>query len=112
MDDDGDGVVDEGAAADADEDGQSDEDPLVPRIFAVDATTKTLQELRADRTVVQNLCTHVTSFSASYWNDDAWKTAPQVTVTFVITTDAGKTYTLSGVAYLRNVLERTGKRVL
>lgn len=111
VDDDSDGNVDEGSYQDDDEDGRIDEDPMVPRIFSVDTATKTLQELTAARAVVQNLCTHVTAFSATYVDDDQPDTAPRVLLSLTITGDDAKVYTFAEYVYLRNVLERCGKRV-
>lgn len=104
MDDDGDGQVDEGSVYDDDEDGVLGETGFIPVVYSWDQGAKTLEESVAAAAANQ-LASHVTHFEAHYVQPD------RVLVTLTLTGDDGESLTFSEYAYLRNALQRTGRRV-
>jgi len=105
MDDDGDGAVDEGSPSDDDEDGLIDEDGLNPLIYVLESSNATLWEVLPQTGLSNSLCTHVTRFDLNY------KSPEKTQITLELTTDDGESITFEEVVFVRNVLQKTGKRV-
>ena len=105
MDDDGDGYIDEGNPNDNDddEDGAVDEDPTNEILY-----WRTGNELRESHHWIGDqivLSTHTTNFTATYI------TPTRIEITLELTGEDGTVVTFSEDVYIRNVLQKTGKRV-
>lgn len=113
MDDDGDGSVDEGDANDDDEDGTTDEDGLNPIIYVFDSGANTLTEHLYDAGGVTErvLSSNVSAFSATYEVPNVTH-GPRVFLSLTLLNPDGVTITLEEYAYPRNILQKSGKRVL
>jgi len=111
MDDDGDGQVDNGAShRDDDEDGDDDEDPLNPLIYAFDNGTNTLTESIPYTGEATDLSTRVTLFQVTYEAPDATH-GPRVQIALTLMGDDGESLQFVEYAYPRNTLQKIGKRV-
>ncbi len=105
IDDDGDGQVDEGDYWDDDEDGSIAEVGLIPVIYTFNSGANTLTETIPFTSETTDLSTNVTDFEAE------WQSPTLIKITLELTGDDGKVLTLSEHVHIRNVLQKTGKRV-
>jgi prepilin-type N-terminal cleavage/methylation domain-containing protein len=106
MDDNSDGVVDNGyTAADDDEDGERNEDNINPVMYTFDSFANTLREQSTYQGTTTILSTQVTNFEATYQSPTAIKLKLQ------LKGDDGKTIEFVEYVCPRNTLQKTGKRV-
>ena len=115
LDDDGDGGIDEidSAFDDDDEDGARNEDPLNPTVYQFDgaSTLSEIQYLAGGATATQVLCSAITAFTATYEPISPAK-GPRVLVSLTLSYGTGDTLTLEEYVYPRNLIQKSGKRVL
>jgi prepilin-type N-terminal cleavage/methylation domain-containing protein len=105
IDDDNDGLVDEGSIWDDDEDDSLDEVGIIPVVYTYNSGNNTLTEwfpYTGDTTV---LSTNVTAFQVEFLSPE------KILITLEITGDDGEVVDFSEVVFLRNSLQKTGKRV-
>jgi len=106
MDDNGDGVVDNGGtASDDDEDGLINEDAINPVIYTYDSVTNTLTEQSIYHGTTAILSTHVTNFEATYQSPE------EIIIRLQLRGDDERTIELVDHVCPRNTLQKTGKRV-
>ena len=114
MDDDGDGQVDEASSTfqDDDEDGFVDEDEVTTVLYTWDSTKATLTEIYPSPTdgiywspPSTVLATNVTHFKTN------WMGPERIQIELTLRGDAGETATFVENVYVRNALQRIGKRV-
>jgi hypothetical protein len=114
IDDDGDGQIDEGtgnAHLDDDEDGVQDEEAIGPIVYEFRAGPGELWERAMDPdstgwTLSETLlASNVTAFTTTF------ETPERILITLTLTGDDGESVTFSEYAYVRNVIQRNGKRV-
>ncbi len=115
FDDDGDGQVDEGGGSlkdDDDEDGVENEEEILFVVYVYNPFTDTLTEIHSDSDTGINspapqvvLSTQVTNFQAIY------ESPALIQITLELTGEDGKVVTFAEHVYIRNVLQKTGKRV-
>jgi prepilin-type N-terminal cleavage/methylation domain-containing protein len=106
MDDNGDGVVDNGGtASDDDEDGLINEDCINPVMYTFDSATNTLREESIYHGTTTTLSTHVTNFEATYQSPE------EIIIRLELRGDDGRTFELVDHVCPRNTLQKTGKRV-
>ncbi len=106
IDDDQDGEVDEGSQWDDDEDGSFGEVGHIPVIYTFNNGTNTLTETIPFTGETTDLSTHATNFMAKY------KTPTLIQITLELTGDDGKVITFEEFVCVRNILQKTGKRVM
>jgi prepilin-type N-terminal cleavage/methylation domain-containing protein len=105
MDDDGDGLVDEGAIVDDDEDGTNNEDFLNPLIYDIVSGTSTFQMSDPYKGETRVLSTRASDFQT------IWETPNRIYITLTLTGDDGKSVTFSEYVHIENAYQRIGKRV-
>ena len=115
IDDDGDGTVDEAqgaSSADDDEDGTKNEEEILFVVYTYNSVTNTLTEIHSHSTNGINspapqvvLSTRVTNFMAEYITPTLNR------ITLELTGEDGKVVQFVEHVYVRNVLQKTGKRV-
>jgi prepilin-type N-terminal cleavage/methylation domain len=105
IDDDQDGTVDEGIFWDDDEDGSVAEVGHIPVIYTFNNGANTLTETIPFTSETTDLSTHVTNFEAK------WESPTLIKITLELTDDDGNVVIFTEHAYVRNVLQKTGKRV-
>ena len=111
MDDDGDGLVDNGlSSGDDDEDGLEDEDKLNPLIYLFNSGTNTLTESKPDIGASMDLSTHVSLFQVTYETPDPTH-APRLQIALTLTGNDGESVSFVEYVYPRNIVQKTGKRV-
>jgi prepilin-type N-terminal cleavage/methylation domain-containing protein len=109
MDDNADGIVDNGGGLeDDDEDGLKNEDPLNPILYTYDGATRTLRETPPGGTAT-TLSSHVTDFTVTYEPPDT-SHDPRISISLTLTSDTGESVRFFEYAYPRNVKQKTGKR--
>jgi prepilin-type N-terminal cleavage/methylation domain-containing protein len=109
MDDDGNGVVDDRGTAykmDNDEDGRFYDDNIHPIVFALNAATKTLNEINRSLGQSNALVAQVTRFQVTYVRPGLVRIEMDVQ-----DADGGESITFTESVYARNTLQKTGKRV-
>lgn len=112
IDDDGDGTVDEELFEDDDEDGTIDEEEILFVVYVYNSSTNTLTEIHTDASTGINspapqvvLSTRVTKFEAIH------QSPASIRIKLELTGEDGKDLMLDEEVYVRNVLQKTGKRV-
>ncbi len=105
IDDDQDGMVDEGGISDDDEDDSFSEVGNIPIIYSFDSGTNALTESIPYTGESIVLSTQVNFFQITY------ETPERILIELTLTGDDGESITFSEYVYLRNTLQRTGKRV-
>ncbi len=114
IDDDGDGTVDESQGAnhdDDDEDGAKDEEEILFVVYTYNSSTNSLTEIHSTTNGIGGsapqvvLSTRVTNFIAEYITPTLTK------ITLELTGDDDKVVQFVESVYVRNVLQKTGKRV-
>ena len=115
IDDDGDGTVDEAqgkSAADDDEDGTKDEEEILFVVYTYNSSNNSLTEIHSDPDDGINspapqivLSTLVTNFNAIH------QSPTRIRIELELTGKDEKAVTFAEDVYVRNVLQKTGKRV-
>ncbi len=112
IDDDGDGTVDGELFEDDDEDGTIDEEEILFVVYVYNSSTNTLTEIHTDASTGINspapqvvLSTRVTQFEAIH------QSPASIRIKLELTGEDGKDLMLDEEVYVRNVLQKTGKRV-
>lgn len=108
MDDNGDGIVDNGGSSkklDNDEDGLTYEDSIHPIVFTLNPAAKTLNEINWSVAQTNRLVTQVTRFQATYVRAGLVRIEMDV-----LDPVGGRTNTYAETVCPRNTLEKTGKR--
>lgn len=113
MDDNGNGVVDDGKGKeDDDEDGSENEDPFNARWYQWDSNTGVLWEYTQNRKVTDSapLCENVTHFLARY-QKSGWSMRTTLIIQMTVTGADGRAHTFDEYVHPRNVEQHFGKRV-
>lgn len=112
IDDNGDGTVDGELFEDDDEDGTIDEEEILFVVYVYNSSTNTLTEIHTDASTGINspapqvvLSTRVTQFEAIH------QSPARIRIKLELTGEDGKDLKLDEKVYVRNVLQKTGKRV-
>jgi prepilin-type N-terminal cleavage/methylation domain-containing protein len=106
IDDNGDGLVDNGGSLfDDDEDGLDNEDSIDPVMYTFNSGTNTLTESFPSTGQSVVISTHVVEFKTYYMNPGL------IRIKLKLKGDDGEIFQLEENAYSRNTFQKTGKRV-